>query len=257
MRNVAPVLSAACLFFVAPAWAQEQAGTGPTARDTEDARQHFEVASRYYERGEFELALHSFEAAYALDARPELLYNIGLAHRELGHLREAVDAWHRYLADMEEPPFEERVRARLRAMEAELARREASDSTSDDVPPPDDSSGGGSGDASLAGWIVMSVGLAAVLSGAITGGLALDAEARLDALCDDMFRCTGDWMAQAETGGALVTATNVLLITGASVAATGLVVALVLMMQGGSDDSARAGLACTPEGCAASLTGSF
>jgi len=108
-----PVLSIAIvLLSSAPVLAQS---------DTEEqARVHYESGRLHYESGEYEQALGEFEAAYRLSSRPALLYNLYLAHQNLGHLTEAADSLERYLAEGE---IEQADRPQLEARLANLRRR--------------------------------------------------------------------------------------------------------------------------------------
>lgn len=64
----------------------------------EDGRQHFEAGRRAYVAGRFDAAIGEFELAYEIDRLPELLYNIGQAHRKAGRLAEALRFFEQYRA---------------------------------------------------------------------------------------------------------------------------------------------------------------
>lgn len=53
-----------------------------------------------YRGGDNQAAIVAFEAAYALDPVPGVLFNIGQAHLKLGHPAEALRYYERYLAEM-------------------------------------------------------------------------------------------------------------------------------------------------------------
>lgn len=88
------------------------------------ARGHFQLGSTYYSSGRFEEAAQEFEKAYNVSQRPQLLYNIYLAYRELNRLEPAADALRRYLASDVDDPRRERLEARLRAMEEAIRNQE-------------------------------------------------------------------------------------------------------------------------------------
>src|SRR4051794_4468626 len=58
----------------------------------EQARTHFRLGNVHYEAGEFVEAAAEFQAAYELSHRPQLLYNIFVAHRDAGNLPQAISA---------------------------------------------------------------------------------------------------------------------------------------------------------------------
>ena len=61
------------------------------------AKQHFETAERLFSLGRFAAALVEYEAAFDAEPLPEFLFNMGQAHRNLGHLTEAVRLFRRFL----------------------------------------------------------------------------------------------------------------------------------------------------------------
>ncbi len=62
------------------------------ARADEEARfqRHYQPALSLYNNEEYEAAIREFQAAYAIRARPRLLFNIGQAYRHLGNAKEAL-----------------------------------------------------------------------------------------------------------------------------------------------------------------------
>jgi hypothetical protein len=63
------------------------------------ARSRFDAGLAAIERGDFELALREFEAAYAVQPRYEVLFNIGQAQTALGRPIEAIQTFERFLAE--------------------------------------------------------------------------------------------------------------------------------------------------------------
>lgn len=82
-----------------PAWAQGSAKAPAKAEPSLDAN-----AEELYRRGvgqykaeQYAEAVVSFEAAYRISQAPRLLYNLGITHRKLGHLQDAIDFFDEYL----------------------------------------------------------------------------------------------------------------------------------------------------------------
>ena len=95
-----------------------------TANDVA-ARQHFERGRVAFEAADYERALVQFRQAYGLSSRARLLYNIGITASRLRRDEEALVAFERYLAEMEEPPREQEVRERIAALRASIAHDQA------------------------------------------------------------------------------------------------------------------------------------
>jgi len=104
------------------------------------------------------------------------------------------------------------------------------------------------------GPIILGVGAAMLLSGSITGGLALTWRSEVLSRCEGT-RCPPDAEAQASDIETLAIATDVLLFSGAAVAVAGLVLTLVLQETGA--EGTRALATCGPAGCLAIVEGSF
>jgi uncharacterized membrane protein YidH (DUF202 family) len=64
----------------------------------EDAQAHIQKATAAHEAGDFSLALTELEAAYTLDAQPDLLYAIGQVHVKLANCPVAITFYERFLA---------------------------------------------------------------------------------------------------------------------------------------------------------------
>jgi tetratricopeptide (TPR) repeat protein len=64
----------------------------------EDAQTHIQKATAAHEAGDFNLALTELEAAYALDAQPDLLYAIGQVHVKLANCPVAITYYEKFLA---------------------------------------------------------------------------------------------------------------------------------------------------------------
>ncbi|MEC7525969.1 MAG: tetratricopeptide repeat protein [Myxococcota bacterium] len=212
----------------------------------EEARATFEQAETEFERANYALALQGFQRSYELleghPRRPLVLYNIGRCYEELGRHREARDAYQRYLDEAGSEALErEDTEARIRELDTRV--------TMDASTPAE-----GGGDISPLGPVVMGVGGAMLVAGAVVGGLALASRGDLTAMCDSAMRCPADSRGLADEVSGLALATDVLLFGGAAIAAAGLVLTLVLQ-----EDSERpaASVACAESGCVALVQGSF
>ncbi len=76
-----------------------------------------ESGKRAFAEKRYADALKAYEAAHQRSGLPEYLFNIGLAHRLLGHCDEALGAYRKYLAAVPDSPNRERVEQHLEALE--------------------------------------------------------------------------------------------------------------------------------------------
>ncbi|MEM9188136.1 MAG: hypothetical protein AAGF12_03110 [Myxococcota bacterium] len=233
--------------------------------DDAAARQHFVAGRSLYDVGNFENAAVEFEEAYRLSNRPELLYNIYVAHRDAGNTRQARDSLASYLEAMDDPPDRVNLEARLQALDTRVAeeernaqeraeaearererqRREALAAAEQDQ-------------FNIAPWIVTGIGGAALIAGAITGILALGATSSLEDDCPND-RCPQGFDLEGERDSArtLVILTDYLLLAGGIVAAAGLTWGLLTLGGGDEGEAPTASAFCGPGGCAASLEMGF
>ncbi len=80
-----------------PAMAHSQTREEASEDGDKRARELFLKGDRAYAEGDYETALSSFEAAYALSGRHALLYNMANAHERLGQYDQALDKLRRFL----------------------------------------------------------------------------------------------------------------------------------------------------------------
>lgn len=73
-------------------------------KQKKQAQKHIEAATEAHGQGKYDLALTELQAAYALDAQPDLLYAIGQVHVKLGQCEEAIGSYEKFLAT--NPPEE-------------------------------------------------------------------------------------------------------------------------------------------------------
>lgn len=232
--------------------------------DDEAARAHFRIGQAQYEAGQYTAAASEFETAYALSHRAELFYNVYVSYREIGDLDRASSALRRYLESVPDAANAAQLRARLAAMDEQLAHRAepSADDTSGDAT--DDATSEGPSDTDAAapspsvatqpspiGFAVLGVGAAALVASAITGGLALSTFGSLEQRCGADHLCPPGYESDRDTGLALSTATDVLWAVGGAAAVTGLV--LVFVLQDPVAEAPAVSATCGPTGCSASF----
>jgi tetratricopeptide (TPR) repeat protein len=61
------------------------------------AKTLFVEGVQFYERGEYGAAIASFRDAWEISCKAQIMFNIARAHEALGEVREAIDAYQRYL----------------------------------------------------------------------------------------------------------------------------------------------------------------
>lgn len=92
--------------------------------DTEIARRHFTRGTTLYDDGKYAEAIVEFEAAKKLKQSPALDYNIARCQDRQEHLREAIDAYERFLAGAPNDRDAPDVRARIAVLRQRLAEAE-------------------------------------------------------------------------------------------------------------------------------------
>lgn len=68
------------------------------AEDPPEVEQHLSAAAKHFEQREYAKAVAEFEAAYAIEPRPEVLYNLAQALRLGGDCRRAIASYEAFLA---------------------------------------------------------------------------------------------------------------------------------------------------------------
>jgi hypothetical protein len=91
--------AAVALSLCAPAPGAAQSGGEPDRGKLEEARARFNKAEQLYRQGAYDACLSELERAYSLAPSYRLLYNIGLAHRQLNNFVAAVASFESYLAE--------------------------------------------------------------------------------------------------------------------------------------------------------------
>lgn len=218
------------------------AQTHDAAELEEEARLHFELGERAYNRGEFAEASVHFEEAYRLSQRTPLLYNLYLSYRDAQDQPRAADSLRRYLAAAGDIPNRARLEQTLRQLEAELAQTAPGDAPSSEAPIPTGS------------IVVLGAGAALAIGSIITGALALARNDELSAACPANRCSSEDARAIQADVDVLSTATDVLWPIGVAAFVAG---AVWLVIELALAPRTSAQLSCGATGCTARLGGSF
>lgn len=98
------------------------ASSTATAQGVPSARESYELGTRELEAHRYATAVEALETSYRLDPVPVVLFNLGLAHQGVGHLRAAIDAFERYAAQARDvpPARAEALRQRVEQLRAAL-----------------------------------------------------------------------------------------------------------------------------------------
>jgi tetratricopeptide (TPR) repeat protein len=103
-------------------------GLAQASQDAE-ARMLFQAGELAFADGRFESALESFRRSYELSHRPELLYNIGTAADRLRRDAEAITAFEQFLAARPETPNRHEIEGRLAVLRRATAASSAGSTT--------------------------------------------------------------------------------------------------------------------------------
>ncbi len=234
----------------------------------QDARLHFELGQRHFQRGELDEAAQEFEEAYRLSHRAPLLYNLSVAHRDAGRDAEAADALRRYLAA--DPNAENRARLEvvLRNLEQRLGQQPStpppahtepdtsSSAAATSTPATHDEPAASQGGGVSAGPIALLAGGGAVLVGAvITGALALTSSSDLSAMCPND-ACPESARGLASDVSTLSVTTDVLWPVGTVAAGVGLAW-LIAELTAPASRSVDVSVAASPNGVLVGARGRF
>ena len=127
-------LAALCCLAVTDrtAWAGEKNASPnndpPVERASQEARRLYDDALAHFKTGELDKAVEELKAAYAIDAAPELLYNLGQAYRLKGDCARALDSYRHFLATNPTGIAHDRAEAKASDME-KCAASEAQNSS--------------------------------------------------------------------------------------------------------------------------------
>ena len=273
----------------APAHAQAAASTdAATAEAAADpaqaeamARQHFSLGRTQYDAGAFSDAASSFEQAYALSKREVLWYNIYLAHRDAGNNEQAAIALRNYLERVPELENRSQLEARLQSLERIVTEekqreRDAADravadqqrQAAADVQAQQDTSAAVTAaehdpgekpepSRSIVPYVLMGMGGAMVVGGAVTGAMASSKHSELEEKCGKG-PCDASLKGLADEGKTLALTADILLFGGIAAAVGGGVWWLLdSSSDGGAERPVRAALSCGPRACNGSVAVTF
>lgn len=103
-----------------PGKAVETAQASPEDARQREAKRSFLDGRARYNEGKYRAALESFEHAYGLDPRPEMLYNLAQCHHKLGELEPALTHYRRFLEERPLAKNRKEVEARIHELELQL-----------------------------------------------------------------------------------------------------------------------------------------
>lgn len=188
---------------------------GQTSADDEFARKHFKLGEEYHNRADYEKALGHFTTSFELSKKPALLFNMARCQELLGEHQKAIDLYNRFLKH--DPPQAELVRQRVtnltRLVERKKLKESQKEETAQPVPVPapapapaprpepkaqpkpepkaepdpapvavKPSAVEPSRPMRLAGWSLVGVGAASLITGLVLGVLAADKASELEDL---------------------------------------------------------------------------
>ncbi len=235
----------------------------------EQAKAHFRVGKSLYDSGRFAEAAAEWQKAYDMSKRPELLYNIYVAHRDANDASAATAALRSYLELAEvEPSRRVNLEARLRALEQAAAAQPPPEPTSEQPkelaqaqPAPDPALEAAADEADMAAilpYALIGVGGAMVIGGVVTGLMTQSKIDEVEDGCPDEMCPAGFGLeGRVDDIDKLALVTDVLLFGGVAVAGVG---AVLLILDDGEQAPAAApaaSLGCGPSGCMASVRGRF
>lgn len=246
---------------------------GPTDSATADGEALSEQAVEAFAAKRYDESIGLFEQAYALDANPNYLFNIGRVYEEKGDLEQAVAHYQRFVSqpgvDLESrEAATERLkvlRGALKQLEENEADEEPAEETAAEAQPADPETDEGPSDRKrgqrIAGYALLGVGGAGLIVGGVLGGLAQSNASDADSaeFVDDTLRMRDDARRQARAADAMF-------ITGGVLAAAGLVLVLTTLAKGKKKGSASASAltrrwvlapAASPRSAGAALHGRF
>lgn len=195
----------------------------------DEARQRFELGRTFYEAGRFPQAAEEFGEAYRLSQRPQLLYNLYVAHRDAGNWTAATDSLRRYLELVPDAPDRINLRARLSSMEAQMqkqaeqeqAERERERVEAERIRTEQEAR---RPRRSIVPFLLVGSGGALLATSLVTGLVAKGKDSELDDECaQGGALCPESRRDDAKRTYALALTTDILWTTGAALAVTGLV----------------------------------
>lgn len=196
--------------------------------ERERAYELFEQAEAEYAGGDLEEAERLLAEALSIFHEPALVYNLARARERLGRTEEAIAGYRAYLEELPDAPNRGVIERQIETLERSLRTPEPEPEPEPERRPPVES------DPPLVIPLIFGgVGLAALGTGAVLGGLAV---AERDAAIEAPSQRDG--MAALDRGETLATVANVLFAAGGAVLAVGVVWAVVALATAGDESMA-------------------
>jgi tetratricopeptide (TPR) repeat protein len=201
----------------------------------QEAREHFQLGRTFYDAGRFQQAAEEFEAAYRLSGRPQLLYNLYVAHRDAGELDQAIVSLRAYLEKVPDAPDRVNLKARLQSLEQQAQKhaeqearaQQATQAGRTGAPPKTRTET----KRSVVPWVLLGTGGGLLVGSIATGVMAQSKAKDLDGACGDS-DCPASQKSNIDTTRTLAITTDVLWSVGGACAVTG----LVLWLTGALDE---------------------
>ena len=226
------------------------AAMAATPEEEARAAELFAESADHYRDGRFEDAVRLLQRAYAAD-EPVLLYNLARAYEGNGDLREAIDAYRKYLERTEEVKDRGAIERRIATLDAQLAEREelAADAEAARRRAEEAEAQREQPSASPYPWIVAGAGGATLVVSAVLGGLAKSRQGKAEDEPEQI--AAAEALDEAET---FATATNVTLAVGGALLVGGLAWGTVDLLLLDSSDATALRLGVSPQRVALELT---
>jgi tetratricopeptide (TPR) repeat protein len=116
--------------------AAESPATPPKA-DLVAAKQAYEEALRAFNLGQWDEAIAGFQKSYKLSGDATLLFNVAQAHRQAGHVKEAIIAYKAFLREKPDTPHREMIEAKLKELESATESKTAAEKPTSSPAQPD------------------------------------------------------------------------------------------------------------------------
>jgi tetratricopeptide (TPR) repeat protein len=101
----------------------------------QQAKEHYEMANRFYDVGKYGDAINEYEQAYLLVEDPALLFNIGQAYRLWDHLEDAIRSYKNYLRRRPDASNRAEVEKKIADLERTLDERRRAGALQPQNPP--------------------------------------------------------------------------------------------------------------------------
>lgn len=235
-RALAALTIAALLTPAAPAGAEEKPKSSATRRE---AKRLFDRGRIAFRAKRYEEAILRWQESYAISNEPLILWNIANAFEALDQPAEALaylQEWAPHAKPDEEAELKERIARLEKAVEAlppePPPTTDPAPATAVAAPAPKPEAEGPSTMA-IAGWTMVGVGGAAVVTGVVLDVVAAGMRPDPDALCRELdgdLLCGTAGRDDISNSNTLALAGDVTWIAGSFIAATGLTLALVSML---------------------------